>query len=84
MSARRADFPLCSRTARATVEFLAQNEEAFLAQRRKRPELAGVMTTSLLSVPQVGVTVDTAKVLTQQVSLAMCTRPCKPSWAEPW
>ena len=52
-----------------TVEFLAQNEEAFLAQARKRPELAGVMTTSLLSVPQVGVTVDTAKVLTQQVSL---------------
>jgi len=52
-----------------TVEFLAQNEEAFLAEARKRPELAGVMTTSLLSVPQVGVTVDTAKVLTQQVSL---------------
>jgi hydrophobic/amphiphilic exporter-1 (mainly G- bacteria), HAE1 family len=52
-----------------TVEFLARNEEAFLAEARKRPELAGVMTTSLLNVPQVGVTVDTAKVLTQQVSL---------------
>jgi hydrophobic/amphiphilic exporter-1 (mainly G- bacteria), HAE1 family len=52
-----------------TVEFLAQNEQAFLAAAKKRPELAGVMTTALLSVPQVGVTVDTAKVLTQQVSL---------------
>jgi HAE1 family hydrophobic/amphiphilic exporter-1 len=44
-----------------TVEFLAQNEQAFLAEARKRPELAGVMTTSLLSVPQVGVTVDTPR-----------------------
>jgi len=31
--------------------------------------LAGLMTTALLSVPQVGVTVDNAKVLTQQVAL---------------
>jgi hydrophobic/amphiphilic exporter-1 (mainly G- bacteria), HAE1 family len=53
-----------------TTEFLEQNEQAFLAEARKRPELAGVMTTSLLSVPQVGVTVDNAKVLIQQVSLA--------------
>jgi hydrophobic/amphiphilic exporter-1 (mainly G- bacteria), HAE1 family len=52
-----------------TIEFLAENEQAFLAEAKKRPELAGVMTTALLSVPQVGVTVDTAKVLTQQVSL---------------
>ena len=52
-----------------TTEFLEQNEQAFLAEARKRPELAGVMTTSLLSVPQVGVTVDNAKVLIQQVSL---------------
>jgi HAE1 family hydrophobic/amphiphilic exporter-1 len=52
-----------------TTEFLAQNEQAFIAAANKRPELAGVMTTALLSVPQVGVTVDNAKVLTQQVDL---------------
>jgi HAE1 family hydrophobic/amphiphilic exporter-1 len=52
-----------------TTEFLAANEQAFLAAANKRPELAGVMTTALLSVPQVGVTVDNAKVLTQQVTL---------------
>jgi HAE1 family hydrophobic/amphiphilic exporter-1 len=52
-----------------TTEFLAQQEQIFVAALRKRPELAGVMTTALLNVPQVGVTVDTAKVLTQQVGL---------------
>src|SRR6202034_430787 len=52
-----------------TTEFLAANEQAFLAAANKRPELAGVMTTALLSVPQVGITVDNPKVLTQQVSL---------------
>jgi hydrophobic/amphiphilic exporter-1 (mainly G- bacteria), HAE1 family len=52
-----------------TTEFLAQQEQIFIAALRKRPELAGVMTTALLSVPQVGVTVDNAKVLTQQVGL---------------
>jgi HAE1 family hydrophobic/amphiphilic exporter-1 len=53
-----------------TTEFLAQNEQTFIAAANKRPELAGVMTTALLSVPQVGVTVDNAKVLTQQVGLS--------------
>src|SRR5580704_2418738 len=48
-----------------TTEFLAAQEQAFIAAANKRPELAGVMTTALLSVPQVGVTVDNAKVLTQ-------------------
>ena len=52
-----------------TTEFLAENEQIFIAAARKRPELAGVMTTALLSVPQVGVSVDRAKVLTQQVDL---------------
>ncbi len=52
-----------------TTEFLAENEQAFIAAANKRPELAGVMTTALLSVPQVGVTVDNAKMLTQQVGL---------------
>jgi len=49
--------------------FLAKNAELFMAEARKRPELAGVMTTALFNVPQVGVKVDTAKVLSQQVSL---------------
>ena len=52
-----------------TTEFLAAQEQAFLAAANKRPELTGLMTTALLSVPQVGVTVDNAKVLTQQVGL---------------
>lgn len=52
-----------------TTDFLAKNEQIFLAALSKRPEVAGVMTTALLSVPQVGVTVDNAKVLNQQVSL---------------
>jgi HAE1 family hydrophobic/amphiphilic exporter-1 len=37
---------------------------------RKRPELAGLNTTALYGVPQVNVTVDKAKVLTQGVNLA--------------
>jgi hydrophobic/amphiphilic exporter-1 (mainly G- bacteria), HAE1 family len=52
------------------IEFLAKNEALFMAEARKRPELAGVMTTALFGVPQVGVTVDKAKVLSQQVSLS--------------
>ena len=41
-----------------------------MAEARKRPELTGVMTTALFGVPQVGVDVDKAKVLTQQVNLS--------------
>jgi HAE1 family hydrophobic/amphiphilic exporter-1 len=52
-----------------TTDFLAADTKAFLAEANKRPELAGVMTTALFGVPQVGVTVDNAKVLTQQVTL---------------
>jgi HAE1 family hydrophobic/amphiphilic exporter-1 len=52
-----------------TTEFLGAQERAFLAAAAKRPELTGLMTTALLNVPQVGVTVDNAKVLTQQVAL---------------
>jgi HAE1 family hydrophobic/amphiphilic exporter-1 len=51
------------------IEFLAKNAEVFMAEARKRPELNGVMTTALFGVPQVGITVDQEKVLTQQVSL---------------
>ena len=51
------------------IEFLAKNADVFMAEARKRPELNGVMTTALFGVPQVGITVDQEKVLTQQVSL---------------
>jgi HAE1 family hydrophobic/amphiphilic exporter-1 len=52
-----------------TIEFLGKNANLFMAEARKRPELAGVMTTALFGVPQVGITVDQEKVLSQQVSL---------------
>jgi HAE1 family hydrophobic/amphiphilic exporter-1 len=52
------------------TDFLAKNTQAFMAEARKRPELTGVMTTALFGVPQVGVDVDKAKVLTQQVNLS--------------
>jgi HAE1 family hydrophobic/amphiphilic exporter-1 len=52
------------------TDFLAKNTQAFMAEARKRPELTGVMTTALFGVPQVGVDVDKAKVMTQQVSLS--------------
>jgi len=51
------------------IAFLGKNLQTFLAAARKRPELASVTTTALLAVPQVGITVDKAKVLTQQVNL---------------
>ncbi len=51
-------------------DLLAKNSQLFIAEAQKRPELAGVMTTALFGVPQVGVQVDQAKVLTQQVALA--------------
>ena len=40
-----------------------------MAEARKRPELTGVMTTALFGVPQVGVNVDNAKAMTQQIPL---------------
>jgi len=51
------------------LEFLAKNTQAFMAEARKRPELSGVMTTALFGVPQVGVNVDNAKAMTQQIPL---------------
>jgi hydrophobic/amphiphilic exporter-1 (mainly G- bacteria), HAE1 family len=54
----------------STGDLLAKNSQLFIAEAQKRPELAGVMTTALFGVPQVGVQVDQAKVLTQQVALA--------------
>ena len=52
------------------IESLAKNAQLFVSEARKRPELAGVMTTALLSVPQVGVKVDNAKAMTQQIQLS--------------
>ncbi len=52
------------------VDFLAKNAKLFMAEARKRPELTGVMTTALFGVPQVGVKVDNAKAMTQQIQLS--------------
>jgi len=51
------------------IDFLAKNTQVFMAEARKRPELSGVMTTALFGVPQVGVNVDNAKAMTQQIPL---------------
>jgi HAE1 family hydrophobic/amphiphilic exporter-1 len=51
------------------LEFLGPNLERFVAEARKRPELASVFSTALLSVPQVFVDVDRDQVLSQGVKL---------------
>ena len=52
------------------VDFLVNNAQLFMAEARKRPELASLMTTALFNVPQVGVNVDNAKAMTQQIQLS--------------
>jgi len=52
------------------VDFLANNAKVFVAEARKRPELTGVMTTALFGVPQVGIKVDNAKAMAQQIQLS--------------
>jgi hydrophobic/amphiphilic exporter-1 (mainly G- bacteria), HAE1 family len=52
------------------IDFLAKNTQLFMAEARKRPELAGIMTTALFGVPQVGVKVDNAKAMTEQIQLS--------------
>ena len=52
--------------------FLTQNLDKFMAAARKRPELAGLITTYLPNVPQVFVKVDRDKVLKQGVALERC------------
>ncbi len=49
--------------------FLADNLQKFLAAARRRPELTGIFTTALPSVPQVYVDVDRDQVLQQGVKL---------------
>ncbi|ABF43071.1 Hydrophobe/amphiphile efflux-1 HAE1 [Candidatus Koribacter versatilis Ellin345] len=51
------------------VAFLSQNLQKFMAAARKRPEIAGISTTALLSVPQVYVDVDRPRVIAQGVQL---------------
>jgi len=50
-------------------EFLSSNLNAFLTEARKRPELIGLSTTSLASVPQLYANVDREKVIKQGVSV---------------
>ena len=52
-----------------TIDFLAKQTQIYMAEARKRPELAGLFTTALFGVPQVGVKVDNAKAMTQQIAL---------------
>ena len=51
------------------LPFLAENLQKFMEAARKRPELASVFSTALLSVPQVFVDVDRDQVLSQGVKL---------------
>ena len=52
------------------IEFLSKNLKTFLEAARKRPEITGLSTTFLPTVPQVFVKVDRDKVLKQGVDLA--------------
>jgi multidrug efflux pump len=51
------------------VAFLAQKVKTFMDAARKRPELAGLITTFLPNVPQVFVNVDRDKVIKQGIDL---------------
>jgi HAE1 family hydrophobic/amphiphilic exporter-1 len=62
-------FALEDRAGR-DVQFLASNLQTFLAAARKRPEIAGLSTTFLASVPQQFVNVDRDKVIKQGVSVS--------------
>jgi HAE1 family hydrophobic/amphiphilic exporter-1 len=56
-------------TAGKDVEFLSTNLQKFMAAASKRPEIAGILTTFLPSVPQQYLEVDREKVLKQGVPL---------------
>jgi hydrophobic/amphiphilic exporter-1 (mainly G- bacteria), HAE1 family len=53
----------------ADVAFLSNNLNTFIAAARRRPELTGISTTFLPSVPQQFVTVDRDKVIKQGVAI---------------
>ncbi len=52
-----------------STEFLAEQTEKFIAAASKRPEFSRVTTTMLASIPQLGVKVNPAKVLKQNVEI---------------
>jgi len=52
------------------LSFLSQNVKTFMDAARKRPELAGLNTTFLPTVPQIFVDVDRAKVMQENVRLS--------------
>jgi len=62
-------FVLEDRTGK-DVEFLAKNNEIFMAAASKRPEFMALMNTFLPAVPQVYADVDRDKVLRQDVDLS--------------
>jgi HAE1 family hydrophobic/amphiphilic exporter-1 len=62
-------FILEDRSGKQDLSFLSQNVDKFMAAARKRPEIAGLLTTYLPSVPQVYVKVDRDKVLKLGCSL---------------
>ncbi len=62
-------FALEDRAGR-DVQFLASNLQTFLTAARKRPEIAGLSTTFLPSVPQQFVNVDRDKVIKQGVPIS--------------
>jgi len=62
-------FALEDRAGR-DVQFLASNLQTFLTAARKRPEIAGLSTTFLPSVPQQFIDVDRDKVIKQGVSIS--------------
>ena len=66
---RGVTFVLEDRSGKG-LPFLAENLQKFMAAAQKRPELASVFTTALLSVPQVYADVDRDQVLSQGVNLA--------------
>ena len=51
------------------MQFLADNLDKFMAAARKRPEIGGLSTTFLPSVPQQFVDVDRDKVMKQGVAI---------------
>jgi len=51
------------------LKFLSSNLNTFLAEASKRPEIAGLSTTSLASVPQLYANVDREKVIKQGVAV---------------
>ena len=52
------------------ISFLSGNVDKFMAAARKRPEISGLSTTFLASVPQVYINVDRDKALKQGVAIA--------------